>query len=584
MGREGSYPLIEWGMGHEGVAAYCKEVAGVDWPKSACHFCLSGDTEVVTRDGIRPIRELTGGFHNLLVPQAIPVPAKEGQFGLSGDGRFQNVEVLSFGVQPLFKITMTRGRQRKVVHATAEHRWFVHGMRKNPGHKGSHPTTLVKTTAQLVAGDKMRSLLHKQGWEWTRVPFAIAQGFVYGDGTLESGERPASLPIYANGKDEAILPYFAAHEVHRHKGRRYIYGLPRSWKCLPDIGESRAFLLSWLAGYFAADGDVSKEGQAVIRSASLESIRFARDVLAVCGFGHGMIRSRLRSGFGGSATVLYSLTIDIRGLPRWFFLIHEHWARVESREERRCGGDRDWIVESVKATGRMEEVFCAVVPGVQAFGLADGLMTGNCPFSRGREEVRDRILKFPNLGVDILLLEHVSMALNENMALYADRTAFDTLGADPRLAGVLDRFQARLASCQWSVYRIRRAMVDGVWDRSVEVLFTGTRDEAEDAMYDEADGRGGLPEMDDYGTVRVPIRRRTMTKRDLADGVRAAKARRKARVKKAKPAGEVPLVAEAEEFLVLAPSGVAAKARTRFEGQWRLALTVLAPTETVCSV
>jgi len=196
-----------------------------------------------------------------------------------------------------------------------------------------------------------------------------------------------------------------------------------------------------------------------------------------------------------------------------------------------------------------------------------------CPFSRGREEVRDRILLFPDLGVDVLLIEYIAMALNVNMRLYADRTAYDAFHADIRLDAVRAAFEARLEASQWSVYRVRRAMVDGVWDRAVEVLFTGSRANAEDQLYDEADERGGMPATDAYGTVRVPLRDRSMDKKELAAGVKQAKARRKLAGKKAaKPA---PTVAEAEEFLVLAPAGVAAKARGRFEGQWRLALNVL---------
>ncbi|MGK5497263.1 hypothetical protein [Streptomyces sp. URMC 125] len=48
------------------------------------------------------------------------------------------------------------------------------------------------------------------------VPFAVAQGFVYfvyGDGAKGSGDRPATLTIYDQGKDKAVLPYFAAHTV-----------------------------------------------------------------------------------------------------------------------------------------------------------------------------------------------------------------------------------------------------------------------------------------------------------------------------------------------------------------------------------
>ena len=62
----------------------------------------------------------------------------------------------------------------------------------------------------------------------------------------------------------------------------WIYGVPRFWKKTPPIRESRSFLLSWLAGYFAADGSVSKNRQVVLESGVFDNIAFARDVAALC--------------------------------------------------------------------------------------------------------------------------------------------------------------------------------------------------------------------------------------------------------------------------------------------------------------
>ncbi|WP_138731449.1 DNA primase [Modestobacter excelsi] len=41
-------------------------------------------------------------------------------------------------------------------------------------------------------------------------------------------------------------------------------------------------------------------------------------------------------------------------------------------------GDLDWVVQSVEWSDRVEEVFCAEVPGTHAFTLEDNLLTGNC--------------------------------------------------------------------------------------------------------------------------------------------------------------------------------------------------------------
>ncbi len=78
-------------------------------PARGFYHCLAGETEVVTWDGTRPIKELAGGTHRVL----------------NRDGRWVDAPFRSFGVQPLLTLTLTRNSQRKIVHATSEHRWFV---------------------------------------------------------------------------------------------------------------------------------------------------------------------------------------------------------------------------------------------------------------------------------------------------------------------------------------------------------------------------------------------------------------------------------------------------------------------------
>jgi 3'-phosphoadenosine 5'-phosphosulfate sulfotransferase (PAPS reductase)/FAD synthetase len=350
-------------------------------PRLSCVFCLAGETEVVTRQGIRPIRDLAGQRHPLLVPKETP-------FGLSGHGHFVDVEVRSFGVQPLLRVGLRRAKQTKVVYATAEHRWLTieekPRTRKDDGRRdGYEDTTVERVTAALQPGMRLRGLQAHPLGEAIRVPFAVAQGFVYGDGSRGDDERPATLAIYDKSGKDNILAFFAGHELQRQEAaeRTTIYGLPRFWKDLPPIEESRSFLLSWLAGYFAADGCVSEVGQVKLSSANQEALRFARSVAAICGIRHGTLSSVERVGYGTEASTLYGLTLDARDLPGWFFIKELHQQRIGDRAASRSNKDLPWVVESVETTDRVEEVFCAVVPGVHAFGLADGLMTGNCIYS-----------------------------------------------------------------------------------------------------------------------------------------------------------------------------------------------------------
>lgn len=334
----------------------------------SCAFCFSGETEVLTRAGVKQIRDLAGEVHTLLVPK---INAKN---GLTTHGAFKDVSVREFGEQRLLRIELKKPRrQHKTLYATAEHRWFV----STTSERGD-PCSVVKTTAELKPGDRLKNLLANDCNSTSEVPFAVAQGFVFGDGASGCGDRPARLPIYNLEKDAAILPYFAQHKVIQGKTGVTVKSLPRSWKNLPDIKESRSFILSWLAGYFAADGCVSKLGAARLDSASRANIEFARDIAEICGVSHGAIRTTMREGTGVEETPLYSMNLNPRDLPDWFFIIDEHKRRVKNLGERQGATREQWIVEGVSETDRVETVYCAEVPQVHAFALADGLMTGNC--------------------------------------------------------------------------------------------------------------------------------------------------------------------------------------------------------------
>ncbi len=372
----------------------------------SCSFCLAGETEVVTRDGIRPIAELAGGRHRLLVPKKTP-------YGLSGHGTFVEAEVRPFGVQRLWRIDMHRGRQQRTVYATAEHRWLL----SIAGKRSGDLTTIERTTADLKVGDRLRSLTAQPvigAQQINQMPFAVAQGFVYGDGTKGCGDRPASLTIYNPDKDGALLPYFAMHErrevIANGAPAIYIYGLPRLWKEAPDLRESRAFLMSWLAGYFAADGCVSTQGSAKISSSRRESLHIVREIAAICGVGYGPVRREMRVGKGKKVSALYTLTIDATRLPSWFFLIEEHRRRIQERTPGREAGTRPWVVGSVQPTDRVEEVYCAVVPGIEAFALTEDLMTGNCVLAGGEDLALAAALR-PDVALEYARVEAANVAI-----------------------------------------------------------------------------------------------------------------------------------------------------------------------------
>lgn len=361
-----------------------------------CDLCLAGETEVVTAEGIKTLRELAGTTPELLVPKVCD--------GVTSEvGHFAPAPVRSFGTQRLWKINLKgHGRAGKTVFATAEHRWFLTRPKKGQ----PVPTEAVPTSA-LRQGDKLRNLFRCQIGESRGAASRIGamRGFVFGDGTVASGSRPGILHIH-EGKDEVFLPMFEAccgpskEGVSATGGKLNIfYGLPGYWKAeFPSLKESRRYLMGWLSGWFAADGCVDENGTCVLNSASESHLRFARSLCAVLGIQCSQVRHQDRDVKppGGEELAghrIFALNINRNHLTADFFWLAHHKARAgaaASKEVRRYG----WTVESVEPTDRVEEVFCATVEGVGAFGLADGLMTGNC-FLKGAGTIVDLIRQRP---------------------------------------------------------------------------------------------------------------------------------------------------------------------------------------------
>lgn len=364
----------------EGIEAHPRTAQKEIGPSELGHPCLSGDTEIVTREGIRPIRDLAReGSAELLVPLLY-----KGSDVRKRWGKFVRVPVESFGEQRLYAVSLRRGQDTKTVLATAEHGWF------RSYWSGKNKKQERLTTTDLRPGHRLTQLRRARSLTTTLMPVAVAQGFTFGDGTKGSDDdrhRPAVLNLYHNGKDEALLKYFPGdHPVYQDPAKAFpfsrVTGLPRFWKALPPLDESTSFLMSWLAGYFAADGSVGEDGHCTISSANETHLEFVQSAAAICGVGYGLIRKYMRRGISGSRpadseTPLYRLSLRRRDLPEWFFLTARHSARAQAASAA-PEQDPHWIVKCVQDTGRTEEVFCAVTGEPEAFALADDLMTGNC--------------------------------------------------------------------------------------------------------------------------------------------------------------------------------------------------------------
>nr|WP_203338144.1 DNA primase [Nocardioides sp. DJM-14] len=321
-------------------------------PSRGFFHCLAGETRVLTDQGVREIRELSGGVHRVLGSGAqwVAAPFK------------------SYGIQRLHRITLTRNRQVKELYATDGHRWFVRA-----GAKRTNRREVL--TQDLKAGDALAyTFPGSRIRRTTPSPFGIAHGFTYGDGT-RSGT--GSMALLCPPKDLAMLKWFPNSHTSASGENLLVHHLPAFFKDLPPRTESVSYLYGWLSGYFAADGCVAQDGTVIFNSADRSDLEFVRDLCTRLGIGTYGVTTQVRAGFPGrEPSEVHRIHLINEDLQENFFLLDEHRERFLAADK--SFARRGWIVRSVEPTDRVEEVFCAEVPDGHAFTLEDNILTGNC--------------------------------------------------------------------------------------------------------------------------------------------------------------------------------------------------------------
>ena len=339
--------------------------------------CFAPETEVITPDGDRPIKDLVG-VSTLLIPNR------------KGLGNWKRVEVRSFGVQSVMTIVLRRGKSVKTIRVTPDHRWLLKA-RSGVKIKCPYQEKPVLTN-ELLKGDRLISCYARKLDSYPRRPYpssvGIMQGFVFGDGSRPSKViQPASVSFFGS-KYTDLKHYFSGCRWTQYEKKEGVErfphdveDLPRSWKELPNSDESLSFLFGWLAGYFAADGSVSKAtSQATLWSSKREHLVFAKAICYRLGVRVSPIRKKCYFA-KGKDRVGYLFSIAVRDMPVSFWIREHHrtraayWAQKEENESF-----RDWLVEDVIDKGEVAEVYCAIVPDTEKFTLADNVATMNCPY------------------------------------------------------------------------------------------------------------------------------------------------------------------------------------------------------------
>lgn len=314
--------------------------------------CFASETQVLTRQGWKPIGSLAG---------------KEIEI-VTENGKWVKAPFKSYGQQKLAKITLKNiGGVEKDVFVTEGHRWFI--VNKNG-------TKSEKITKELQVGDKLPVIKGRCSTQYL-CPQGIQHGLVFGDGSCNGYESIIDL---IDNTYKYCQKYFSLNRISSviEEGRHVRYGgLPNYYKNDPDINENESYLLGFLAGWIAADGNVHKN-TGVIRlfSADINQLKLAKDIAAVCGIRTSEpLLEREKNPFNGEDSELWSISFYRSDNANLLIIRDDH---KESLQECTVNYDNYVTVSAIEETDRHEEVFCAEVPETHSFVIDMNVLTGNC--------------------------------------------------------------------------------------------------------------------------------------------------------------------------------------------------------------
>lgn len=298
----------------------------------AVYNCFAGEETFVTQDGIKSFQETEG--------QTVKVRA--------GDGKWRDAHVLSFGNQPLMRVSMRHwnggrpGNFTSDVIVTADHRWIL---------RDGTETTSLKVGDKLISGE---SLLIPCDLDQD----AIRHGIIYGDGTLTRQKGVAYAQIRLCGRKAALKEQyfdgFGYSYPPSYNGDPMVYcGRQNAhWKEIPS-NTSASYVAGFIHGLFLTDGVTTEVGHRKITTQNEDLALWIIRHASLAGYkvlAHSTYDKP--TNFGKRAAPLHHITLGANDAAVY---------RVESIEFE-----------------RFDEVFCVVEPVTRSFMLGNGQITGNC--------------------------------------------------------------------------------------------------------------------------------------------------------------------------------------------------------------
>lgn len=313
--------------------------------KGIAHNCFTGDTELLTSDGLRTLGDLVNSKVEVITAHG-PVKADVASYGLA--------EVFEIEFAPARR---SRSTVRHFVRATANHRWEMED--------GSIVTTDKLMSTYRPPTRNCRKMVRANfGWITPDTySEAFRHGLIFADGSLQSSQPKHGQSF----RHQIRLCGWKAEFVDRFDGVSW-YAADNNdpWcthtsivnmKSLPPDDADCQYISDFIEGWQLLDGTphrTSSNTRIVSTVDETTALWLKRNAVRAGWVVSGFSRFWVKSGFTDEYKWDYRITLS-------------------------KASDLAWSVRSVRSVG-VEEVFCPIVPGVERFTLAGGIYTCNSKF------------------------------------------------------------------------------------------------------------------------------------------------------------------------------------------------------------
>lgn len=345
--------------------------------------CLTGDTKVITKQGIHEIKDLVG--------KTVTV--------FDGNNWVDCNNFTEYPEDVIYRITLKNG---KTIDSNAEHRWFV---AESYNDINNSKYTEVKTK-DLIVGTWLEDNIKEARYSGDySLQGAYAKGFMLGDGTQDNGKPILNvhstkyvcipslikslneLPVDDSLDAKTIKELSVSSEVvnpnqygvQRFKRVKGLTARKQSLQHYALAGKNTRIIfekltiaskLELLSGILDADGCYSTSGIQV-SSISKSFIESLQDLIISLGYNASVDTTEYKH-----RNNMYRVTIGNYDSYKLFDeLSCVRLEKPETVPNRRTTGYRQ--ITSIEVLDEKQKVYCPQIPTTKKFLLANGIMTGN---------------------------------------------------------------------------------------------------------------------------------------------------------------------------------------------------------------